>query len=246
MKKSSTKLAAIIIGLWMLLGVAAEAGSKPATTQPVTMSATSVMSSMSADVPVKTDSNMAATKPATMSSPPMAVMSATVDSNSQPSMKAKSGPDSKGSVIGGWLIDLLLYLLGIAITAITPVLTAWLWRKYKLDKYMEKKTVDDIVLKGVRFGIGKADEAAYKLRDNPMQSAEKLDLAIKKANDYIRDSGVAEKGSEYLADLIESELGKTRPPSNKAAKKGENSDSLSNEKAVTKEDSEDKSKSGDK
>lgn len=220
MRHFNGKILAVVAGLWLLLGAITVANSQPAPTQPDTMSATTTTMDSSMAAKPMTPTAMSAVS---MAAPNKEAMAKAKEAE-KPAMKAQSGPDSKGSVVGGWAIELVLYLLGAAITAITPVLTSWLWRKYKLDKYMEKKTVDEIVLKGAHFGIGKAEEAAYKLRDKPMKSAEKLDLAIKKANEYIRDSGVVEKGSEYLADLIEAELGKQRPASEKTNKKSESTD----------------------
>jgi len=118
--------------------------------------------------------------------------------------------DSKGSVVGGWLLQMLLYLIGILVAAFLPVLTAWAYKKLKISNLEHKDQIDAAVLKAAMFGIGKAEEAAYKLRDNPMESAKKLDIAVKGANQYLVDSGLPEKGAAYLADLIESKLGLSR------------------------------------
>jgi len=118
--------------------------------------------------------------------------------------------DSKGSVVGGWLLQLLLYLVGILLAAFIPVLTAWVYKKLKITNLEHKDQIDGAVMKAAMFGIGKAEEAAYKLRDNPIDGAKKLDIAIKGANQYLVDSGLPEKGAAYLADLIESRLGLTR------------------------------------
>jgi len=118
--------------------------------------------------------------------------------------------DSKGSVFGGQLLQLLLYLIATFLAAFIPVLTAWLYKKLKIADLDGKDKIDAIVLKAVLFGIGKAEEAAHKLRDNPMDSAKKMDVALTAANKYLKDSGLPEKGADYLTDLIESQLGVTR------------------------------------
>jgi len=148
---------------------------------------------------------MAAVPAATAPVPPVAAPPA---ATSTPATVAKA--DSKGSVVGGWIVQVLLYLAGIFLTAFIPVFTAWLYKKLKLTNLEHKDLIDEMVNKAALFGIGKAEEAAYKLRDNPMDSAKKLDLAVKKANEYLVDSGLPEKGASYLADVIESKLGVSR------------------------------------
>jgi len=217
------KLFALIAGLWITLGVVTTVNSQPAAPMPATMSP--APAAMPAARPAATrPAAMVATPRATAPAPAMTPTMAATEAmtvTKQPTMAAApSTPkakkeDSKGSVVGGWALQILLYLLSVAVTAIVPVLTGWAWNKWKLDKYAQKDMVDGMVLKAAKFGIGKANEQAYKLRDNPMKSAEKLDVAIKSANKYLVDSGLPEKGAEYLADLIESELGHKRDSASK-------------------------------
>jgi hypothetical protein len=132
----------------------------------------------------------------------------------EPVEPAKAAPaakkDSKGRVVGGWILQVILYLLGVFLAAFIPIFTAWLYKKFKLTNLQSKDMIDDIVLKAAMFGIGKAEEASHKLKDNPMDSAKKLDLAIASANKYLVDSGLPEKGTDYLTDVIESALGLNR------------------------------------
>lgn len=118
--------------------------------------------------------------------------------------------DTKGKVFGGWVLEILLYIIGTLLAAILPVLTAWAYKKLKLTDLESKDMIDGIVLKAALFGLGKAEEEAHKLHDNPIDGAKKMDIAIASANNYLRDSGLPEKGSKYLADLIESRLGVAR------------------------------------
>jgi hypothetical protein len=131
-----------------------------------------------------------------------------------PAEKAKVAPatkkDSKGSVVGGWLLELLLGILGIVITTISYPLVRWLLKKMKVEDQKAVMMVDEMVDKAVGIGIHYAEEQAHKLHDNPVDSAKKLDMAGAKAQAYLKDSGVVDKGAEYLKDLIESKLGEGR------------------------------------
>jgi len=162
---------------------------------------------------------MAAAAPAApvMAAAP-AVMAPEAMAPTPPTAPAVAKTDSKGSVVGGWILQVILYLLGVFLAAFIPVFTAWLYKKFKLTDLQHKDMIDTMVLKAAMFGIGKAEEASYKLRDNPMDSAKKLDLAIENANKYLRDSGLPEKGAAYLADVIESALGLEREEGNGTTK----------------------------
>jgi len=239
MSNHSKKAVAVIAGLWILLSVvtladaqptAAPAAMRPAATAPAAMPAPRPAPRRVAPMPAP---KRAAPKPAAMPAPMPAAMvpaaampapamapapAAPVMAATEPAMApvpdkkvdAKAKKDGKGSVIGGWALQIVLYLLGAFLAAFIPVFTAWLYKKFKITNLEHKDSVDGMVLKAAMFGIGKAEEAAYKLRDNPMDSAKKLDVAIKGANQYLVDSGLPEKGSAYLAALIESQLGLAR------------------------------------
>lgn len=118
--------------------------------------------------------------------------------------------DSKGSVVGGWILQAILYLLGIFLTAFIPIFTAWLYKKLKITNLEHKAAIDAAVIGAAVFGIGKAEEAAHKLKDNPISGAEKLNIALEAANQKLRESGLPEKGAEYLTSLIEAQLGLNR------------------------------------
>lgn len=141
-----------------------------------------------------------------VAAPPATVQPTTATTPTEPATTTGEKKDSKGRVFGGWALEILLYLLGLALLAVKGVLVKWLWEKYKLDKYVSADKVDEMVGKGVDVGIGYAEEQSHKLHDDPIDGAKKLDLAIAKVNEYLRDSGIPEKGAAYLATLIESKL----------------------------------------
>lgn len=148
--------------------------------------------------------------------------------------------DSKGSVIGGGLLELLLKLIGILLGALIPILIAWIYKKLKLTDLQSKDIVDSMVLKAAMFGIGKAEEAAHKMRDNPMSGAEKLDMAISTANKYLIDSGLPKKGVDYLADVVESALGLDRKEGNGESKPEKKEEKPEEKKDESEEKSDDK------
>lgn len=232
MSKSNKKIMAIVVALWAVLGMTYAANAQPATMapapamtapRPVAMAparpAPRPAAMPAAAMPVSMAPAMAVPAPAmaTMapamaaSAPAMApAPAAMAAAPAKPAAAPATKKDTKGQVIGGWILQVILYLLGIFLTAFIPVFTAWLYKKFKLTDLQQKAKIDEIALKAAMFGIGKAEEQAYKLRDNPMDSAKKLDLAVASANKYLVDSGLPEKGAKYLADLIESKLGETR------------------------------------
>lgn len=186
--------------------VAMRPAPAPVMARPATMAAApvSMAPSMAVEAPMSAPAPVART--AAMAPPTQPTMSA-----APPKTAAKSvEKDSKGSVFGGWVLEMLLYLVGALLTVLIPVLTAWVYKKLKLTDLQSKEMVDSIVLKAAQFGLGKAEEEAHKLHDDPMDSAKKMDLALSSANKYLRDSGIPEKSAGYLADLIESQLGVTR------------------------------------
>lgn len=194
--------------------VVMRAAPRPAL-RPAARPAPMHVAAMPAAAPAST---MTAPVPAMVAAPTMEAPAAAM-APAKPAAAPAVKKDTKGQVVGGWILQVLLYLLGIFLTAFIPVFTAWLYKKFKLTDLQHKDKLDEIALKAAMIGIGKADEAAYKLRDNPMDSAKKLDLAIASANKYLVDSGLPEKGAQYLADLIESKLGETRGGSSKPAEK---------------------------
>ena len=265
MTKSNKTTLAVVAALWLTLGVVYSANAAPATTAPAMAPARPVAMAPArpAARPAPRPVAMApvrrpAPKPAAMPAPVMAAAPAAATMaapapvmavDPAPAMaavpeKTTAAPavkkDTKGQVVGGWILQVLLYLLGIFLTAFIPVFTAWLYKKFKLTDLEQKDKIDQMVLKATLFGIGKAEEAAHKLRDNPMDSAKKMDTAIAAANKYLVDSGLPEKGAEYLADLIESKLGETR---NNAATKPA---AKPEEKPAEAEKTEDKPKEDDK
>jgi len=153
--------------------------------------------------------------------------------------KATEGKkDSKGSVVGGILLQLLLGILAIALPIVLTPLVRWLLKKCKVEDAKAQQMIDDAVDKAVVHGLNYANEQAHKLRDNPVAGAEKLNMAADKALVYLKDSGIVDKGANYLKDLIESKLGETRENGSNGAPKPE-------EKPM-KEEKEEEKKPGDK
>lgn len=159
---------------------------------------------------------MPASAPATMAAAPtMAV--APVMAPEQPTMAAAPAEvpgakkDSKGSVVGGWVLQLLLGILGIALPIVLTPVVFWILKKMKVEDQKAQMMIDEMVDKAIGVGIHYAEEQAHKLKDNPVDGAAKLNMAGEKAQAYLKDSGIVNKGSEYLKDLIESKLGEGRP-----------------------------------
>ncbi len=125
-------------------------------------------------------------------------------------VKAAAKPDSTGSVIGGAVLQILIVVLTLALPIILTPLVTWLLKKMKVENLQTQLMVDGIVDQGVVHGLNYANEQAHKLRDNPVKSAEKLDVATEKALAYLKDSGIVDKGAGYIKDLIEAKLGQTR------------------------------------
>jgi hypothetical protein len=118
--------------------------------------------------------------------------------------------DSKGSVVGGWVLQLLLGILGIALPIILTPVVIWILKKMKVEDVKAQMMVDEMVDKAIGVGIHYANEQAHKLKDNPVDGAAKLNMAGEKALAYLKDSKVVDKGAEYIKDLIEAKLGETR------------------------------------
>lgn len=147
-------------------------------------------------------------QPATMQPAPASMAVAASPSSAPAAPTGKK--DSLGSTIGGALLQILILILTIALPVVLTPLVRWLLAKMKVENLQTQQMIDDTVDKAVIIGLNYANEQAYKLRDNPIGSAEKLNVATTKALEYLKDSGIVGKGAEYIAGLIESKLGVTR------------------------------------
>ena len=162
-------------------------------------------------VAAMTAPSMAPAAPAAMQ-PTMAPVVATPAKAAAPAtVKPAPKQDKLGSVIGGGLLQILIVFMTIAIPIVLTPVVAYLLRKMKVTNLQTQQMVDGIVDQGVVHGLNYANEQAHKLGDNPVKGAEKLAMARDKALAYIKDSGIANKGAEYIEDLIEAKLGGTRP-----------------------------------
>ena len=177
--------------------------TKPAVMKPVANSTAPAPMVATSVAPTMTITPMTAAEP-TMAAVPAPVTKTTTTATTS------TKKDSKGSIIGGGLLEIFIYIIGCVLIALKGVLIRWLWEKYKLEKYVSADKVDEMVEKAVVKGVNYADEQAHKLRDNPIDGAKKLDLAIDAAKKYIKDSGLPEKGASYLATLIEAKLPELR------------------------------------
>jgi hypothetical protein len=160
------------------------------------------------------DPPMAAT-PTTVPPAAMAVEQPTMAATPADATPNKDKKDSKGSVIGGFLLQLLLGVLAVAVPIILTPVVKWLLKKMKVEDAKTQQMIDDMVDKAVVMGLNYAEEQAHKLRDNPVKSAEKLNMAADKALDYLKDSKVVDKGAEYIKSLIEAKLGEKRDTATK-------------------------------
>lgn len=156
-----------------------------------------------------------------MAAAPMAVPAVMAPATEAPVAKLAAKKDSLGSVIGGVLLQILLAVLVIAVPIVLTPLVKWLLKKMKITDLQTQQTVDDIVDKAVVHGLNFANEHAHKLRDNPVKSAEKLNVAADKAIAYLKDSKIVDKGADYIKDLIEAKLGETRSEATPDADKPE-------------------------
>lgn len=236
MSNHNKKAIAVITGLWLLLGVISLADAQPTTTAPVARPVAARPMAVPAPRPVprrvvaapvmkRVAPKPVVAKPApiapVMAAAPVMAPVAAVPAPAAMQPEAvvptteKKAPtvvkkDGTGSVIGGWALQIVLYLLGMFLAAFIPVFTAWLYKKFKITNLQHKDYIDSMVLKGIDLGIGKANEEAHKLRDNPEAKVKKLDIAIGTANKYLVDSGLPKKGADYLATMIEARLGVAR------------------------------------
>lgn len=172
-------------------------------------------------VPVAMAPSMAPAAPvAAMGAPAttISVMAPVAMTSDQPVMSAAPAEgasttgkkDSKGSVVGGWLLQLLLGILGIALPIVLTPLVIWLLKKMKVEDAKAHQLIDETVDKAIGVGIHYAEEQSHKLKDNPIDGAKKLAMAGEKAQAYLKDSGIIDKGANYIKDLIEAKLGETR------------------------------------
>ena len=190
--------------------VAMRAAPRPVARRPVAMrpAPMAMAPAMAPAAPVAAMTAPAAAMAAPAMAPELPTMAAA------PAEKAKVAPgakkDSKASVVGGWVLQLLLGIMGIAIPIILTPIVYWLLKKMKVEDAKAKMLVDQMVDKAVGVGIHYANEQAHKLKDNPVDGAKKLDMAGAKAQAYLKDSGVVDKGANYIKDLIESKLGEGR------------------------------------
>jgi len=97
----------------------------------------------------------------------------------------------------------------VLVNILTPVLMVLAsWAAYKLAKKfgIELGSVEKKIVEGyVRQAINATEKWAQKQADQPT-SREKLVKAIATANAFLKESGLKQKGAEYLEGLVESAL----------------------------------------
>lgn len=177
------------------------------TPKPAPMS---VMAKPAPAAPVAPAMTAAPTKPVAAVSAMTAVPTQPVMSAAPTTKATAPKKDSKGSVIAGWLLNIILAFVGTVATTLGGVVIKWVWQKYQLDKYIAADKVDEMVDKAIIKGINYAEEQANKLKDDPVDGAKKMDLALGVINKSLKDSGIEKKAADYLATLVEAKLPEIR------------------------------------
>ena len=112
-----------------------------------------------------------------------------------------------------WLVQILLAILafaGILVTALIPIISLWLIKKYKLD--ISAKQAEALAALGMQAKNYVEEQAAkaIKNRAGPMKSYEKLDEGVKFFIDGVEKLGLPQKGRDYAVKQIEAALGDGR------------------------------------
>lgn len=193
----------MVLGAFSLAEAQPAPTPAPAATVPVTAPTPApapVTSAPVVEAPAPAAQPVAAAPVAPAETAPVATEPATVSPKK----------DSKASILGGAALEIFIILLTISLPILMTPFVRLLMKKLKVTDIEMQNHVNELVGKAVVMGLNYAEEQAHKLRDNPVESAEKLNWAADKAVEYLKTSGIVDKGAEYIKTLIEAKLGETR------------------------------------
>lgn len=105
------------------------------------------------------------------------------------------------------LISLLLVFLGSLATGAGIILIRWLSKKLNVAQVESLAAVEKLYESAIELGINFADQQARKLGGTPDANGKRLEWAIEKAKETIKDLGLAEKATDWITTRIEAKLG---------------------------------------
>lgn len=143
--------------------------------------------------------------------PAMSVVPAMAPVASEPPKLAMKAATDKQDpwwkvLIGGLLEILLVFVLAIAIVC-GRLLVKYIAKQIGVTDKEEIGRMNALYDSAVTFGVNYATQQAHKLRDNPDSKGKRLDWAITKAEELIREYKLPEKTAMWIASKIEAKIG---------------------------------------
>jgi hypothetical protein len=144
---------------------------------------------------------------------PVTTMEATKQEQAKPApsapasvSKAQVGDPWWKVLLGGLTNILLLFLSAIA-TGLGALMIKWISRKAKLSDVEVLAEIEKLYNAAVEMGVNFAEQQAKKLMDDPDAKGKRIEWAVEKIQETIKDLGLAEKSADWIRTRIEAKLG---------------------------------------
>lgn len=168
--------------------------------------ASSPAPAMASPAPAATPSSGAMAPAPAMSTPAaMTPASPAPAPAAQPAKAEKTDPWWK-VLLGGLLQILLLFVLTFA-TIAGRLLIKYIAKKMNVTDKEEIERMNALYDSAVTIGVNFASQQAHKLRDKPDSKGKRLDWALTKAQELIKDYKLPEKTAQWITDKIEAKIG---------------------------------------
>lgn len=123
--------------------------------------------------------------------------------------ETKKGEDSWWKVLIGGIIEILLLFLGALGIGLGGLLVKWLTKKLKITELEKAKQYEDLYNAAITLGVNFAKQQAHRLKNSPDAKAKRLEWAVEKATELIKEFNIPEKAAKWIKDRIEAKIGET-------------------------------------
>jgi len=127
--------------------------------------------------------------------------------DSPATVKPASSKDPWWKVLLGGLTNILLLFLSAIATGLGALLIKWVSRKAKLSDAEVLTEFEKLYNAAIEIGVNFAEQQAKKLMDDPDSKGKRIEWAVEKIQETIKDQGLAEKSVDWIRTRIEAKLG---------------------------------------
>jgi hypothetical protein len=199
----------ILFGLILVAGVSLISASI-ATAQPVmqpTMAPVMAPAMQPAMVPPATPA-MAPVMAPVVSQPVSMAPATPQPAKPATAQPAKSGKkDTWWQVLLGNLIQIvLLFVLALAV-ALGKFAVQWVAKKMKVEDAEHIAKMEGLYDMAVTFGVNFASQQAHKMKNDPDSKGQRLNWALEKAQEMIKEYKLPDKSADWVKGKIEAKIG---------------------------------------